>query len=113
MVDTMGYQFIYFLFLFGTVSFTNIYGQIKKDFQVLEFSVDGLRTNPVSFATLKEHEPRIPFPNVFTLCWRSRTSFARDLSSWNYIEIPFKPGERFLSLYQTDNYTHSSIAGNK
>ena len=109
----MGYQFKYFLFLFWTVAFTNIYGQIKKDFRVLEFAVDGLKTNPISFATLIEHEPRIPFPDVFTLCWRSRTSFAHEFWGWNYIEIPFKPGERFMGLYLKDNATHSIIAGRK
>merc|ERR1711892_947786 len=31
--------------------------------------------------------------------------------SWNYVEIPLRPGERFMALYQKDNATHSHIGG--
>ena len=102
-----------FLFILWTILFSFIYGQINKDFQVLEIAEDGVQTSPLSVATLIEHEPGIPFPDVFTLCWRSRTAFARESESWNYIEIPFKPGERFLTLYQLDYATHSRIEGKK
>ena len=109
----MGFRLNYFLFIFWTILFSFIYGQINKDFQVLEIAEDGVQTSPLSVATLIEHEPGIPFPDVFTLCWRSRTSFAREFWVWNYIEIPFKPGKRFMTLYQKDNKTHSKIGGKK
>ena len=101
------------LILSMTFGFVRLDVAIKKEFQVLEFAVDGLETNPLSIATLIDHEPTIPFPDVFTLCWRSHTYFAPYFWSWNYIEIPLRPGERFLALRQRDNVTHSEIYGEK
>ena len=101
------------LILFLSFGFVKLNAEIKKEFQVLEFAVDGLETNPLSIATLIDHDPKIPFPDVFTLCWRSRTSFARYFWSWNYIEIPLRLGKRFLALRLRDNVTHSDIAGEK
>ena len=105
----MGYPYVLILFL--SFGFVKLNAEIKKEFQVLEFAVDGLETNPLSIATLINHDPRISFPDVFTLCWRSRTSFARYFWSWNYIEIPLRPGERFMALHQRDNATHSHMQG--
>ena len=101
------------LILFLSFGFVKLNAEIKKEFQVLEFAVDGLETNPLSIATLINHDPRISFPDVFTLCWRSRTSFARYFWSWNYIEIPLRPGELFLALMLKDNVTHYEIRGEK
>ena len=83
--------------------FTN--GQINKDFKVLEFAANGLDTNPTSIATLVNHEPEVPFPDAFTLCWRSKNSFSRGFWPGNFLEIPFKPGERFLAVRMEDNAT--------
>ena len=89
----------------------NVRGTIPKEFQVLEFALDGIETNPLNFATLKNHNPTTPFPDVFTLCWRSRTAFGRYMWSWNYIEIPLRPGVRFMALHQQDNATHAMFSG--
>ena len=105
------YKFYWLLFWIAGATFIIIDGQMKKDFQVLEFAVDGIKTVPTSLANLTEHNPGTPFPDIFTLCWRSRTSFARGFWPWNYIEIPHKPGERFLAFTLTDNATHSWFTG--
>ena len=109
----MGVKFCLFLLLFWTILYTCINGDINKDFHVIELAVDGIETNPKSIATLIEHEPSIPFPDVFTFCWRSRSTFVRDLWTWNHIEIPSNPEKRFLALYLYDNGTFSSIQGQK
>ena len=97
-----------FIWVAGT---TYTIANISDSFQVIEVAVDGVKTNPVSFARLEEHEPNLPFPDEFTICWRSRTSFARELWSWNLIEIPYKFDMRFLAFYQVDNATYSHIYG--
>ena len=66
----MGNKFHHLFLLVGN-KFQCINGDINKDFHVIELALDGIETNPKSIATLVDHEPNIPFPNVFTLCWRS------------------------------------------
>ena len=105
----MGFQSIG-VFVFSCL-FLSCFCALPKEFQVLEFALDGIEHNPLSFATLIDHKPSTPFPDVFTFCWRSRTAFARYMWSWNYVEIPLRPGERFMALYQKDNATHSHIGG--
>ena len=107
----MGKHVCLLLFLFLTTVKIFILGEIKKDFHVIELALDGVKTNPVSVATLIEHKPNIPFPDVFTFCWRSRSTFARDLWTWNHIEIPSNPEKRFLAFYQVDNGTTSVMHG--
>ena len=48
MVKVAGPRYWLLLILLG---FNCISGQIKTDFQVREFAVDGYKTNPISFAT--------------------------------------------------------------
>ena len=93
------------------VGFNSISGQIKTDFQVLEFAVDGYKTNPISFATLEDHNPGTPFPDIFTICWRCWVTFARDLFSNNIVEIPHHPGQLFLKFYSVENGTDSLFYG--
>ena len=109
----MGKLFCLLLFLILTIVKSFINGEIKKDFYVIELAADGIKTNPNSIATLIEHKPNIPFPDVFTFCWRSHTTFARDLWSWNYIDIPSNPEKRFLGFSQYDNGTTSVFSGRK
>ena len=107
----MGNEYHLLLVLVGTVLFVCISGDINKDFYVIELALDGIETNPKSIATLIDHEPNIPFPDVFTFCYRSRSTFIRDLWTWNHIEIPSNPEKRFLAFYQSDNGTNSIMSG--
>ena len=109
--SAMGNRFCLLLLLVGNISFPCINGDINKDFHVIELALDGIETNPKSIATLVDHEPSIPFPDVFTFCWRSCSTFVRDLWTWNHIEIPSNPEKRFLAFYQVDNGTNSLMYG--
>ena len=82
-----------------------------KEFTILEFAMDGEESSDVNYGVLKKHQPSTPFPDTFTICWRSQTMFQRNFWSGDYIEIPYKPGERFLALYQENNATHSMLDG--
>ena len=108
----MGNKFHHLFLLVGN-KFQCINGDINKDFHVIELALDGIETNPKSIATLVDHEPSIPFPDVFTFCWRSCSTFVRDLWTWNHIEIPSNPEKRFLAFYQVDNGTTSLMYGKK
>ena len=92
-------------FLLSVSYFLLVNGQIKKDFEVFEFAGNGLDADSTSFATLTEHQPDTTFPNVFTICWRSRNSYARGFWPWNYLEIPSKSGERLMAFNLKDNAT--------
>ena len=92
--------------------FTGIlFGNIPREFHVIELSIDGVETDYTNYATLTGHNPSVPFPDVFTLCYRSLTSFDRYMWGANYLELPYVPGVRFLALNQRNNATHNHLLG--
>ena len=104
---------IYFL---GILVLSCLFLKISRagptEFRVLEFVPDGLETDDISFATLIDHTPPAPLPDVFTICWRTKTSFARYTSAGaDYLSIPLKPGENFMAFTQRNNATHTRILG--
>ena len=99
-------------FLLSVSYFLLVNGQIKKDFEVFEFAGNGLDADSTSFATLTEHQPDTTFPNVFTICWRSRNSYARGFWPWNYLEIPSKSGERLMAFnFQPKGQCNNQLMG--
>ena len=104
---------IYYLgILVWSCFFLKISAAGPTEFKVLEFVPDGLETDEINFATLTDHTPPAPLPDVFTICWRTKTSFARYSSAAaDYLEIPLKPGERFIAFTQRNNATHTRILG--
>ena len=99
------------LWLFVLSAFLYSHGFLRNDFYVLNFALNGFKSNPTSFATLKEHKPTTPFPDVFTICWRSRTTFARDIHLFDFVEIPSQPGNVLLRLMAEDNGAVSWFSG--
>ena len=86
-------------------------GAAPTEFRVLEFAPDGVETEEINFATLTEHTPPTPLPDAFTICWRTKTSFARYTSAAaDYLEIPVN-GDRFIAFTQRNNATHTRILG--
>ena len=92
----MGRMFITQLWLLVLTEFFYSHGFLRNQFQVLDFALDGLKNKPTIFATLTEHKPTTPFPDVFSICWRSRTTFRREHHSSDSVEIPSKPGDVFI-----------------
>ena len=107
----MGRMLIAQLWLLVLTEFFYTHGFLRNQFQVLDFALDGLKNNPTSFATLTEHKPTIPFPDVFSICWRSRTIFRRELHSTDSVEIPSNTDDIFFHLLLWDNGTDTTFLG--
>ena len=88
-----------------------LFGNIPQEFHVIELSIDGEEADYTNYATLTGHNPSVAFPDVFTLCYRSFTSFDRYMWGANYMELPYVPGVRFLAFMQRNNATHNHFLG--
>ena len=79
--------------------------------RVLQLGVDEAVIGPASYARLLNHDPGEEFPEVFTLCYRSKTMVDRTRESCNAIELPsYHGGHHWVEFYvgysATESYAH-------
>ena len=75
------------------LSFLLLCNEALNTIKVLSFGIDGNDSGTLNYATL-ENAKEEQFPEVFTVCYRSKSTFA----STNRIEIPSKTGNVWIAF---------------